>query len=742
MKRTLAMLLALLLVFSMIGCGSLEQTQEQAETTAAPTESTESVADAFSDPVFQRARKYGFVPEEMWSEPDRVITMSELCGLLSNVIKSYMPEHIDDWNALSAQALSDTALVQVDDAILAMFEAVMAMDIHLNDGIGNDTNWESMSTASDWWEGASWDYSSFPNWHDVYINQNGHEIDILLGAELHWQSHLSSVDGSYAFPPEEDWTYDFSADVTYRDAIRAVTVFMESDALVLGGDCEYVSIYDAGTYDSSVITEELLNKETALPAATQSSLPASWRGIGLAARKDAARAYRDFRESDIRILADNGMNFTRLFFDFSTLQFPYKTDDREMVNLIELRELDQLIAWGMEYNVHIQIGCFGFLGFDCQGNKEFNQLSDDEWQLFQKYWCMLARRYADIPSAYLSFDLLNEWTPDEERQYPHYASVFGDIADAIWEIDADRVVVNSFRGNPDLKWVEAIAAQGIALGIHPYNPDFITNWIADVEYPADAVWPNPWFGCVMEAGDAITITGLIDGATLSIYLEGATQDAILNVYADEVLIESFDPVSSVIDEYGDYREFETPYRVHIPEDASVVTLQSSRGSRWIRFDGLRIKNEHFNFGIMPHDYRYFTDRATVNLSVDESGWKNADSLIYDGEQVYLTAIKPSVDIAEKYQVGVVVNELGLFGDEDIGEAAYAYTDDLLRTLKVHGLGWCYCEMEIGYLFDSTGMANFVLQSSPVSYVSYEYEDERDEYFWICDDMLSVLRNIS
>ena len=142
---------------------------------------------------------------------------------------------------------------------------------------------------------------------------------------------------------------------------------------------------------------------------------------------------------------------------------------------------------------------------------------------------------------------------------------------------------------------------------------------------------------------------------------------------------------------------------------------------------------------MPHDYRYFTDSATVNLFVDESGWKNADGLIYDGEQVYLTAIKPSVDIAEKYQVGVVVNELGIFGDADIGEAAYAYTDDLLRTLTVHGLGWCYCEMEIGYLFDSTGMANFVLQDSSVSYVSYKYEDGKEDFFWVCDDMIAVLK---
>jgi len=48
-------------------------------------------------------------------------------------------------------------------------------------------------------------------------------------------------------------------------------------------------------------------------------------------------------------------------------------------------------------------------------------------------------------------------------------------------------------------------------------------------------------------------------------------------------------------------------------------------------------------------------------------------------------------------------------------------------------------MEIGYLFDSTGMANFVLQDSSVSYVSYKYEDGKEDFFWVCDDMIAVLK---
>ena len=38
--------------------------------------------------------------------------------------------------------------------------------------------------------------------------------------------------------------------------------------------------------------------------------------------------------------------------------------------------------------------------------------NDAEWAIISDYWIMLARRYAGIPSCYLTFDLCNEIEPN------------------------------------------------------------------------------------------------------------------------------------------------------------------------------------------------------------------------------------------------------------------------------------------------------------------------------------------
>ena len=72
------------------------------------------------------------------------------------------------------------------------------------------------------------------------------------------------------------------------------------------------------------------------------------------------------------------------------------TEDMTMINEQELRELDQLIAWGMKHGVHIQLSISNALN----GSGSFD-ISDNEWELFRAYWEAIAVRYAGIPTCYL-----------------------------------------------------------------------------------------------------------------------------------------------------------------------------------------------------------------------------------------------------------------------------------------------------------------------------------------------------
>lgn len=739
-KRLLSIFLATAMLLSLAACaGTGDDASDNPEGTAAsgPSGAPGPGGDDFDAPVFARAKSYGFVPEDLWENPDEVITMSDLCRLLSGVVALSGEEKLERWNELAAFAIPSRNTVQRDEAILAIFEAAIALGVHVNSGLGDGGRglwWETLSPPEqDWWEGASWDYPDFPNWDDNVSNWVGAEMGVFSSAVNFAQMHWSIKDLSYMFPPDENWTFDFGRDVTRKDAIRAVTVFAESDSVILDCAAEYVTLSEAGTYDPTIITAELLNRPTGLPRPSRDQLPASWRGAGLSNRKDAQHPYVDFRESDIRILAENGMNFTRVFFDFRTLQYPYTNERDDEVNLIELRELDQLIAWGMEYGVHIQICSFGFLGYQSTGGNSYKELSGAEWDLFRDYWEMLAKRYVGIPSTYLSFDLLNEWDPREEDLFAYNAHMFGEIARAVWAADEDRVVLCSFAGETELSYIEEIAAQGIALGFHPYQPWQIAIRIGGWGYLAEPEWPLPWFGSVMDPGESITVSGDIGGGTLRIY---TMENACFLVYADGVLYETIERENARTLTVGDI-ENSMLYETQIPEGTKTLVLASGEDhGRYIWFHGLELEKDGAVQGVMPHDWHRVNIHG-ASLYVDENGWSSADGRVYDAEAVYQDSIAPILEIAERYHVGAMANEMAPFGDDDLGESAYLYVDDMIAMLEAHGLGWCYNEM-IGFIEAFAG-DSFGYKDSPVGYVTYEYEDGRAESYWICEKMLDVLR---
>lgn len=212
-----------------------------------------------------------------------------------------------------------------------------------------------------------------------------------------------------------------------------------------------MQLSDVGTYDKGIITDDLLNAESDLPEVTQAQLPAEWKGAGLGSSKNdgGSNFCTDFRETDIQFLADNGFNFARIFFSFSTLRFPDYPEDGRLVNENELRDLDQLIAWGMEYGVHIQIAMSFYL--DEGGNDKTGDsiaANDAQWAMVQDYWTMLARRYAGIPSRYLTFDLSNEIQPGEEDNLSYAESKLSELVSAVRTADAQPGAAPRIPGEP------------------------------------------------------------------------------------------------------------------------------------------------------------------------------------------------------------------------------------------------------------------------------------------------------
>ena len=69
-------------------------------------------------------------------------------------------------------------------------------------------DWESVSSAEDWWIGQTQDYDLFPNWQDAYDDGYDGNLDysIFSHAAWHFEWTPSVVSGLLPFEPEEDWT--------------------------------------------------------------------------------------------------------------------------------------------------------------------------------------------------------------------------------------------------------------------------------------------------------------------------------------------------------------------------------------------------------------------------------------------------------------------------------------------------------------------------------------------------------
>ncbi|MER2056238.1 MAG: cellulase family glycosylhydrolase [Clostridia bacterium] len=286
--------------------------------------------------------------------------------------------------------------------------------------------------------------------------------------------------------------------MTIRDAAEAAVRywrFFEEPAVK-------VAFADAGTYDTSIITDELLHKETTLPANSCKHLPAEWHGIlwdkwnWVAAGAIHYNFDRVFRQEDVQILKDAGLNVARMLLSFSWLQTPDVTAGQ--VNETRLKQLDEVLALCMKNDIHLMLACTQIQDVSEWANfyEEYERsgpgpVTDQEIQSFTAFWQMLARRYADIPNEYLSFNLYNEIHLESEEEYER---VLGPAVDAIRAVSQDRTIIANIHTGGLTG--ESMAKRGVALSYHLYDPmDFVyinklgPEKMTDANYMHSVTWP-------------------------------------------------------------------------------------------------------------------------------------------------------------------------------------------------------------------------------------------------------------
>lgn len=692
-----------------------------------------------------RAISYGLVPKELQRDYDKSVTYAEFCGMLSNLIQKVTPEKFSEWKNTASKGLASNKVMRRDDAAVTLLYASKAMGILYT----NATDYPEIKRIQD--NGDNWrfkeDFPMWPSWKkdfkmttilpgtaDKY--ENGSWGSVMNTAFWFVLLRLSQVNEKPLLDWDKNYNMRFYDNITRSEAITAVLRLGESEANLLDEN-QYMSIYDVSSYDKTIIPDELLNQPSDLPEPVQSALPAGWKGAGITARKDGRHFYKEFQESDIAFLADNGFNFTRVFLGFSTLRYPDFPADEKMINKSELEDLDQLIAWGIQYGVHIQLSMCGSPG----GTESFD-VDDGEWEMIHAYWEALAKRYAAISSRYLSFDLVNEIFPHEDGNFDRAMSWMERINADIHTASPQRVTLVSHPGNPSMKWAEAMAKAGIAIGCHPYLPTYlISNNDQFLYQAAEAYWPYPYFPGVLDPGESLTISGDIGGNTL-----------MMDFWVYEPFTVIFDNgQKQTVQVQGDYKDdiscgwrFKKPLSISIPAGVKSLSIQVIQNSFTLSELGLKDKAGYERW-IVPHDLMESSAIGSADLiwSTDK-GWSSEKDCSAD--YIFTQKIQPLLDLAKKYSVGFMCNEFGIFACNTGGwkvSTVAAYTEDMLKMFDQHDIPWCLCETEgFPYRFLTMPVITYKTYEwagATLTPHTYTFPDGHSRRLYVCEELLNVFR---
>ena len=403
---------------------------------------------------------------------------------------------------------------------------------------------------------------------------------------------------------------------------------------------------------------------TPLPEVNPPRLPASWRGFNLMELFDRPTPQGRYGEHHFEMISDWGFNFVRIPMDFRTWLIQgnalHSGGDWNMALRDEIFDrilageydmvfrqdtldiIDNFIAWGQEYQVHVQLNFHRAPGYTVAVPGEPTTLwtCTRTQDVFAAMWAFFARRYYDIPSKYLSFNLVNE--PPHNITEAAYAPVMIKAADAIWNYSPDRLIVTDGFADP-MTPSTVLRDHGIGMGqaFRGYQPwglsHYGATWVWTVPSRAPApTWPNIEINNVLlspRGGDPVIFDIEFDFAEayfLDVNVHQVNQPSTLVVTADgvEVFRHFFNtndrnsPDWTDIYWGGQRYHFMSGlyYRALIPAGTSRVTIEVVAGD-WIVINDLRFTSVDggHRFNVTPNFHWWGRPITPGPIRLDENG---------------------------------------------------------------------------------------------------------------------------
>jgi endoglucanase len=245
------------------------------------------------------------------------------------------------------------------------------------------------------------------------------------------------------------------------------------------------------------------------PANSKNKLP-QWKGFNLVdfntPNPSANRKYTT--DEHLKWMADWGFNFIRL-----PIAYPYYLNFDRSKNITpaevyqideqKVDRIDQLVQMAHKHNLHVSLNMHRAPGYCINAgfNEPYNLWKDKEaLDAFCFHWNMWAKRYKNVSSKKISFDLLNEPSMREDMndQHSKSTSVPGDLyrklaiaaLAAIKKENKERLVIAD-GNNVGNNIIPEIADLDIAQSCRGYNPHAISHYKAPWANKDTANLPMP-----------------------------------------------------------------------------------------------------------------------------------------------------------------------------------------------------------------------------------------------------------
>lgn len=248
-----------------------------------------------------------------------------------------------------------------------------------------------------------------------------------------------------------------------------------------------------------------------------------------------------FSEKDAANISNMGFNYVRLCYNYYDFM-----DENGRVNQTVLNNMDSIIHCLINNGLHVNLDMHALPGYgvgidqskvDLLSNEENYQRSIDLWE-------MLAKRYAEVPAAALSYNLVNEPTLFYFTQ-ENYADFVSSLSSVILSYDSEKMLLSDGmlgdRWCGEFGWDSACPSSmntqldsSVAQSLHlyPYDSNSESGYINLTMWPYEHM---PAVSGYIHDDHAIRITGNFqEGTQIDLHFEeiyGANEGLVLQCKA-------------------------------------------------------------------------------------------------------------------------------------------------------------------------------------------------------------------